>query len=131
MDKFYQFSEDFRMSMTWSLLGMGLYCLILSFFIIWEWRETKPRDEKFWFVTGIFLQWFASVNYRVLFLLKDAHYISPQNFDLAIGYNMIFSFVASIFWIRAMTQHRKKNLWKFAAALALLSTICIYFIRVM
>ena len=106
------FADDLKFSMSWGALFLGIVVLIVSVGILWEWKDTKPKDEKFWFCCGILFHWWATVNARALSLLVDSGCILERTEHMLTAFNIVFVIIAGTFYFRALVNHWKPNLWK-------------------
>ena len=122
------FADDLRYAVSWGILPLGFICLFASIGNIWLWKEDKPKDEKFFFITGIFFGWVGTCLGRTLFLLNDGGAILNRTEHLLTAFNLCFVFTAGVFYCRALTQHYKRDLWRWAlfGSLALSAIMYVY-----
>jgi len=106
------FASNLKFAMSWGALALGLMVLAISIGILWEWKETKPKDEKFWFCCGIFFHWLATIDARALSLMVDAGAIMERTEHFLTAFNTIFVVTAGAFYFRALSHHWKPDLWK-------------------
>jgi len=107
------FADDLKFAMSWGALVLGFIVLITALCILWEWKETKPKDQKFFLCFGIFFHWLATVVSRALSLLVDSGSILARTEHMLTAINLIFVITAGTFYFKALVHHWKPNLWRY------------------
>jgi len=128
-----QFSSDFlsNIRFSYNLTNILLWLEVIIFTIgtIWQWKEDKPKSERFWFITGVFFSSSAILLGRNIDILREGGAILVRNAHLIATLNQSLIFIAGIFYVRALTQHWVKNLWVWTLFGLLAFSVVVYILK--
>ena len=115
--KISDFSANLRFSFGVTDLILGIMIVFMAFGTLWLWKEDKPKSERFYFIFGVWFHWLATINSRVIDLLRESGSILIRHAHLMTTINLVLVFIAGIFYTRALSQHAWPNYWKWSLAI--------------
>lgn len=131
MDMIYKFSDDIRVAVNFGVLPIGLMVWMAGLGTLWEWKETRPKDAKWYLLCGMQSHWTGTILTLAVDLMMEHHMIRVKTAHLIISFNRCFVFAAALLYLKALTEYWKPTLWKYAGIMGVVIIISVYTLRIL
>lgn len=130
METLFKVADEIRIAANFGVLPVAILVWLAGICTLWEWKETKPRDAKWWLLCGMVCHWTGTILTLMVDLMSELGSIRIKTAHLIFSQNRIFVLIAGIIYLKALTEFWQANLWKWVGLVAVFIIISVYSLRV-